>query len=104
MVELDIAARPSVVLYVGIKTPRTFVQKGENIDVESIVTDIDGKLVAGRDVEIKAVLKDWQFDKGTWAEKTDRRADLHREVADRAPRSNARSSQNKAADTRSPRP
>ncbi|HEY2865445.1 MAG TPA: alpha-2-macroglobulin family protein, partial [Pyrinomonadaceae bacterium] len=57
-------------LYVGIKTPRTFVQKGDKIDVDSIVTDLDGNLVAGRDVEIKAILKDWQFDKGTWAEKT----------------------------------
>lgn len=57
-------------LYVGIKTPRTFVQKGEKIVVESIVTDLDGKLIAGRDVDIKAVLKDWQFDKGTWSEVT----------------------------------
>ncbi len=55
-------------LYVGIKTPRTFVQKGEKIAVESIVSDIDGNLVAGRDAEIKAVLKDWTFDKGTWKE------------------------------------
>ncbi len=46
------------------------MQKGENIDVESIVSDIDGKLIAGRDVEIKAVLKDWQFDKGSWNEVT----------------------------------
>ncbi len=57
-------------LYVGIKTPRTFVQKGENIVIESIVSDIDGKLIAGRDVEIKAVLKDWTFDKGSWKEIT----------------------------------
>lgn len=57
-------------LYVGIKTPRTFVQKGENIVVESIVTDLDGKLIAGRDIEIKAILKDWQFDKGSWKEVT----------------------------------
>ena len=57
-------------LYVGIKTPRTFVQKGEKIAVESIVSDIDGNLVAGRDAEIRAVLKDWTFDKGTWKEKT----------------------------------
>ncbi len=57
-------------LYVGIKTPRTFVQKGENIVIESIVTDIDGKLIAGRDVEMKAVLKDWAFDKGAWKEVT----------------------------------
>lgn len=56
-------------LYVGIKTPRTFVQKGEKITVESIVSDIDGNLVAGRDAEIKAVLKDWEFEKGGWVEK-----------------------------------
>ncbi|MCY7348670.1 MAG: Ig-like domain-containing protein, partial [Pyrinomonadaceae bacterium] len=57
-------------LYVGIKSPRTFVQKGENIEIESIVSDIDGKLIANRDVEIKAILKDWTFDKGTWKEET----------------------------------
>ncbi|HEX2639663.1 MAG TPA: alpha-2-macroglobulin family protein, partial [Pyrinomonadaceae bacterium] len=57
-------------LYVGIRTPRTFVQKGENISVESIVSDIDGKLIADRDVEIKAVLKDWAFEKGSWQEVT----------------------------------
>ncbi|HCA57273.1 MAG TPA: hypothetical protein DEP46_04720, partial [Blastocatellia bacterium] len=57
-------------LYVGIRTPRTFVQKGEKITVESIVSHIDGKLIAGRDVEIKAVLKDWRFDAGSWKEVT----------------------------------
>ncbi len=57
-------------LYVGIKTPRTFVQKGEKIVIESIVSDLDGKLIAGRDTEIKAVLKDWRFDAGSWKEIT----------------------------------
>lgn len=57
-------------LYIGIKTPRTFVQKGEKIVVESIVSDLDGNLVAGRDAEVKAVLKDWTFDKGAWKEVT----------------------------------
>ncbi len=56
-------------LYVGIKSPRTFVQKGENIEVETIVSDLDGKLIASRDVEIKAVLKDYVFEKGAWTEK-----------------------------------
>ncbi len=55
-------------LYVGIRAPRTFVQRGEAIDIESIVSDLDGKLVAGRDIEIKAVLRDWAFDKGSWKE------------------------------------
>jgi uncharacterized protein YfaS (alpha-2-macroglobulin family) len=67
--QTSLLVHPST-LYIGIRTPRTFVQKGENITVESIVTDIDGKLVAGRDAEIKAVLKDWQFDKGIWEEVT----------------------------------
>ena len=56
-------------LYVGLKTPRTFVQKGEKIAVETIVTQIDGTIVTGRDTEVKAVLKDWVFDSGKWAEK-----------------------------------
>ncbi len=57
-------------LYVGVKSARNFVQKGEKMVVESIITNIDGEIVAGRDAEIKAVLKDWVFDKGSWQEKT----------------------------------
>ncbi len=53
-------------LYVGIRTAKTFVQQNEAFDVETIVSDIDGKLIANRNVEIKAVLKDWTFDKGEW--------------------------------------
>ena len=56
-------------LYVGIKSKRTFVQKGEDIKIESIVSDLDGKLVAGKTVEIKAILKDWVFEKGKWGQK-----------------------------------
>ena len=57
-------------LYVGIKSPRSFVQKGEDIKIESIVSDLDGKLVEGKSVEIKALLKAWTFEKGIWTEKT----------------------------------
>ena len=57
-------------LYVGVKSSRTFVQKGENIEIEAIVSDIDGKLIINRNVEIKAVLKDWTFDQGAWKEQT----------------------------------
>ncbi len=57
-------------LYVGIKSARTFVQKGENIRINSIVSDLDGKLVPGRKVEMKALLKSWVFEKGSWQEKT----------------------------------
>lgn len=53
-------------LYVGIRTKKTFVRQNESFEVETIVTDIDGKIVANRNVEMKAVLKDWTFDKGEW--------------------------------------
>lgn len=65
----NLLVHPSA-LYVGIKTPRTFVRKGENIVIESIVTDIDGNLIVNRDVSVKAELKDWRYDKGEWKEVT----------------------------------
>jgi len=51
-------------LYVGIRSPRTFVQKGEPLIVQSIIADLDGKLIAGREIKIRAVLIDWVFEKG----------------------------------------
>jgi uncharacterized protein YfaS (alpha-2-macroglobulin family) len=53
-------------LYVGIRSPRTFVQKGEPLIVQSIVADLDGKLIAGREIKMRAVLMDWVFEKGEW--------------------------------------
>jgi len=55
-------------LYVGIRTAKTFVQPNESFNVESIVTDIEGNLVGDRDVQMKAVLRDWTFEKGKWKE------------------------------------
>ncbi|HXG94319.1 MAG TPA: DUF6049 family protein [Blastocatellia bacterium] len=53
-------------LYVGIRSPRTFVQKGEPLVVQSIVSDLDGKLIAGRAIRMRAVLMDWVYEKGEW--------------------------------------
>jgi uncharacterized protein YfaS (alpha-2-macroglobulin family) len=53
-------------LYVGIRSPRTFVQKGEPLIVQSIAADLDGKLIAGREIKLRAVLMDWVFEKGEW--------------------------------------
>ena len=64
----SLLVHPSIFISASRPT-RTFVQKGEKIEIESIVSDIDGKLIAGRDAEIKAVLKDWAFEKGAWIEK-----------------------------------
>jgi uncharacterized protein YfaS (alpha-2-macroglobulin family) len=56
-------------LYVGIRSPRTFVQKGEPLIVEAIATDIDGKLMAGREIRMRAVLIDWVQEAGEWKER-----------------------------------
>ncbi len=56
-------------LYVGLRSPRTFVQKGEPLVIQSIVTDIDGKATPGRMVKVRAVLMDWVQEKGQWIQK-----------------------------------
>ncbi len=55
-------------LYVGLKSEKTFVQQGEPLLVQSIVTDLDGRAVANRDVSMRAVLVEWKQIKGEWTE------------------------------------
>ncbi len=56
-------------LYVGLRTQRWFVQKGEPLVVDSIVTDLDGKAVANREIRMRAALIDWVYEKGEWKER-----------------------------------
>jgi uncharacterized protein YfaS (alpha-2-macroglobulin family) len=53
-------------LYVGLKSEKTFVQQGEPLLVQTIVTDLDGKAIAGRDVAMRLVRLDWEQVKGEW--------------------------------------
>lgn len=53
-------------VYVGLKSARSFVQKGEAFDVASIVTDLDGKAVSGRAVRLRLVRLDYVYEKGEW--------------------------------------
>jgi uncharacterized protein YfaS (alpha-2-macroglobulin family) len=57
-------------LYVGLRTDRTFVAKGETLRVETITTDIDGKAIADAPISVVAELKDWEQIKGEWQEIT----------------------------------
>jgi alpha-2-macroglobulin len=61
----DLLVHPST-LYVGIRTPKTFVNKGEKLKIETITTDVDGKAIANSNVSIIAELNDWQKIKGEW--------------------------------------
>ena len=56
-------------LYVGLKSERTFVQQNEPLVVQSIVTDIDGKLVPKRSIKMRAELLDWVYENNEWRQK-----------------------------------
>ncbi|MBO0726054.1 MAG: hypothetical protein J2P52_10680, partial [Blastocatellia bacterium] len=56
-------------LYVGLRSPRVFTQQGEPLVVESIVTDLDGKSVADREIRMRAARLDWVYEKGKWADR-----------------------------------
>ena len=56
-------------LYVGLRSQSTFVQQGEPLNVEAIVTDLDGKAAANRSIKMRAVLLDWVYEKGEYKQK-----------------------------------
>lgn len=62
-------------LYVGLKSEKIFVQQGEPLVVQSIVTDLDGKAIANREVKMHAVLLDWKQVEGEWTEVESNRQD-----------------------------
>jgi hypothetical protein len=65
---VDLLVHPAS-LYVGLKSERLFVQEGEPLEVDAIVADLDGKLVAGRAVEVRAARLAWEQDGGELKER-----------------------------------
>ena len=55
-------------LYVGLRATRTFVRAGEPLDVEAIVTDLDGNAIPGRIFEMTAERLVWEWVDGEWTE------------------------------------
>ncbi|HEY0408464.1 MAG TPA: alpha-2-macroglobulin family protein, partial [Pyrinomonadaceae bacterium] len=56
-------------VYVGLKSARTFVQKGEAFDVAAIVTDLEGKALADRDIKLRLVKLDYVYEHGEWKQR-----------------------------------
>ena len=54
--------------YVGIRSDRTFVERGDPLDIEVIVTDIDGNAISGATVEVETARLAWQYRGGSWGE------------------------------------
>ena len=55
-------------LYVGMHTERYFVERNTPIDVELIVTDLDGNAVADKDITVTASRLQWKYQQGSWQE------------------------------------
>jgi uncharacterized protein YfaS (alpha-2-macroglobulin family) len=59
-------------LYVGLRSERYFVEAGEPLDIEAIVTDIDGNAIAGVPITVTTARLEWKFARGSWQqEETD---------------------------------
>lgn len=64
----EILVHPSKV-YVGLRTERRFVRRGEPLTVQAIAVDRDGKAVAGRPLELSAVRRQWTLVDGEWRQR-----------------------------------
>ena len=56
-------------LYVGLKTGKPFVDKGQPIEVAAIAVDLDGKAITGRQLDISSVRLDWDYEHGKYVQK-----------------------------------
>jgi len=63
----DVLVHPAT-YYVGLRSDATFVERGTPLDVDAIVTDVDGELVAGREVAMEAGRLEWAYRDGEWSE------------------------------------
>ena len=54
--------------YIGLRTARYFVEQGDPLSVEVVVTDIDGNAIEGYGAVVRAALLDWEYHQGMWRE------------------------------------
>ncbi|MFZ4657230.1 MAG: alpha-2-macroglobulin family protein [Caldilineaceae bacterium] len=54
--------------YVGIRSDRTFVEQGEPLVIEAIVTDLDGNAFADSQITMQAARLEWRYNQGQWRE------------------------------------
>jgi len=55
-------------LYIGIRSDRYFVGRGTPLNIDFIVTDLDGEPMSDRPVEITAGRMEWKTRNGNWVE------------------------------------
>ncbi len=55
--------------YVGLRLAKNFIRMGENIELDLMVSDLDGQAVGGRAVSVKAARTDWEQRGGEYVER-----------------------------------
>jgi uncharacterized protein YfaS (alpha-2-macroglobulin family) len=55
-------------LYVGLRSERTFVERGTPLEIQLIVTDLDGNPVADRPIRVRASRLEWKYRGANWSE------------------------------------
>lgn len=55
-------------LYVGLRSSASFVEKGDDLKYDVIVTDVDGNVVADVPFTVRSVRLAWTFENGKWVQ------------------------------------
>jgi alpha-2-macroglobulin len=55
-------------LYVGMRSATYFVEQGQPLEVDLIVTDVDGNPIAGVPITVRAARLEWKYSGGRWQE------------------------------------
>ena len=55
-------------LYVGMRSDRYFVERGEPLEIEFIVTDLDGNAVSDRPIHVRSARIEWKYQDGSWGQ------------------------------------
>ncbi|MCC6454277.1 MAG: hypothetical protein IT328_04990 [Caldilineaceae bacterium] len=53
-------------LYVGLRSASTFVEQGDPLEIQAIVTDLDGNPVEDRPIAMQAIRMTWEYRNGSW--------------------------------------
>ncbi len=56
-------------VYVGMKLSKTTLREGESVSARLVVTDLDGKAVAGRKVHVDSARLETELQRGEWVDK-----------------------------------
>ena len=63
----SLLVHPSAV-YLGMRTPRSWLEAGDTMELEMIAVGVDGKPVPGRTIDVRIRRNEWRFDDGRWRE------------------------------------